>query len=123
MRVRFCLLWAVVAFAVTTSAVSAQSGGAAVQPAASTPAQLLQPQALAPLLAPVNLQRDAALQHANNGTQLQPVLAPRRGQGFGLMIAGGALFVAGLLVGGSAGAVMDLAGAGIGAYGLYLYFR
>jgi hypothetical protein len=46
-----------------------------------------------------------------------------RGGGMGYMIAGGALFVAGLLAGGDAGTVLILAGAGIGAYGLYLHFR
>src|SRR5688500_6580166 len=46
-----------------------------------------------------------------------------RRDGFGMMIGGGALFVAGLLVGGDAGTLMALAGGGVGAYGLYLYFR
>lgn len=45
------------------------------------------------------------------------------GSGTGYMIAGAALFVAGLLVDGDAGTVLILAGAGIGAYGLYLHFR
>ena len=53
----------------------------------------------------------------------QPALATSRGTGMGLMIAGGALFVAGLLVEGDAGTVLVLTGAGIGAYGLYLHFR
>lgn len=46
-----------------------------------------------------------------------------RGGDFAYMIAGGALFVAGLLVGGDAGTILVLAGAGIGAYGIYLHFR
>lgn len=46
-----------------------------------------------------------------------------RGSGTGYMIAGAALFVAGLLVEGDAGTILVLAGAGIGAYGLYLHFR
>jgi hypothetical protein len=45
------------------------------------------------------------------------------GPGVGLMIAGAGLFVAGLIVGDDAGTVLAVAGAGIGAYGLYLYFR
>lgn len=53
----------------------------------------------------------------------QPVMAAR-GQGVGLMIAGLALFVAGLVIDDNdAGTVLVIAGAGIGAYGLYLYFR
>jgi hypothetical protein len=39
------------------------------------------------------------------------------------MFVGGALFVAGLLAGGDAGTLLVVAGAGIGAYGLYLYLR
>jgi hypothetical protein len=49
-------------------------------------------------------------------------IAQSRGTGTGLIIAGGALFVAGLLVGDDAGTVLAVAGAAIGAYGLYLYF-
>jgi hypothetical protein len=52
----------------------------------------------------------------------QPAMASRGG-GMGYMIAGAALFVAGILVDGDAGTVLVLAGAGIGAYGLYLHFR
>lgn len=46
-----------------------------------------------------------------------------KGESVTFMIVGGALFAAGLIAGGDAGTVMVLAGAGIGAYGLYLYFR
>ena len=52
---------------------------------------------------------------------MQPMVS--RGGGMGYMIAGGALFVAGLLVDGDAGTILVLSGAGIGAYGLYLHFR
>jgi hypothetical protein len=45
------------------------------------------------------------------------------GQSVALMIAGGALFVAGAIVGGDAGTLLMVGGAGIGAYGIYLYFR
>ena len=40
-----------------------------------------------------------------------------------LMIVGGALIVTGLLVGSDAAPILDLAGAGIGGYGLYLYLQ
>jgi hypothetical protein len=53
---------------------------------------------------------------------LEPAMQ-RGGSGVGYMIAGAALFVAGLLVEGDAGTVLVLAGAGIGAYGLYVHFR
>ena len=40
-----------------------------------------------------------------------------------LMIVGGALIVTGLIVGDDASTILYLAGAGIGAYGLYLYLQ
>lgn len=57
--------------------------------------------------------------------EAQPALmaARPRGTGTGLIIAGGALFVAGLLIGDDAGTVLAVTGAAIGAYGLYLYFQ
>lgn len=51
----------------------------------------------------------------------QPVMQ-RRGSGMPYMVAGGALLVAGLLIGGDAGTLVAVGGAVIGAYGLYLYF-
>ena len=53
---------------------------------------------------------------------IEPVMI-NRGGGMGYMLAGAALFVAGLVVDGDAGTIMVLAGAGIGAYGLYVHFR
>lgn len=46
-----------------------------------------------------------------------------RGQASALMIAGAALFVAGLIIEDDAGTVVAVAGAAIGAYGLYLYLE
>ena len=46
-----------------------------------------------------------------------------RAPGATLMIIGGAGIVAGILVGGSGGAILILGGVGLGAYGLYLYTR
>ena len=53
----------------------------------------------------------------------QPVLAGARGQSVALMVAGGALFVAGAIVGSDAGTLLMVGGAVVGAYGIYLYFR
>lgn len=53
---------------------------------------------------------------------IEPAIAGHR-SGTPYMIAGAALFLAGILIDNSAGTVLELAGAGIGAYGLYLYFR
>jgi len=62
-------------------------------------------------------QRNAAAKQPN-----QPVLAAR-GESVALMVAGGALFVAGAIVGGDAGTLLMVGGAVVGAYGVYLYFR
>jgi hypothetical protein len=79
--------------------------------------QRLLPEGTATLLAPASAE-------ATKSADGQPaLLAQRRGSGTGLIIAGGALFVAGLLVGGDAGTVLAVTGAAIGAYGLYLYFQ
>lgn len=53
---------------------------------------------------------------------IEPVMISR-GSGMGYMLAGAALFIAGLVVDGDAGTIMVLTGAGIGAYGLYVHFR
>lgn len=54
---------------------------------------------------------------------IEPVMAGHR-SGTPYIIAGAALFVAGILIAnGGASTVLELAGAGIGAYGLYLYFQ
>src|SRR4051812_42559910 len=112
MYVRSSLILTVAAIVMMSSSASAQSAAPAASPATNTPAQMLQPRAVSPLFVPANLHEEAALQHAAMPAQPQPAMVRHRGQGFGLMIAGGALFVAGLLTGGSAGTVMDLAGAG-----------
>ncbi|MBX6364708.1 MAG: hypothetical protein IRZ00_12640 [Gemmatimonadetes bacterium] len=57
---------------------------------------------------------------------MEPTLsraATSNGPGIALMAAGGALFVAGAIVGGDAGTLLMVGGAGIGAYGIYIYLR
>lgn len=46
----------------------------------------------------------------------------RNDRGLPYMIAGGVLFVAGAIAGGDAGTILMLGGAGIGAYGTFVYF-
>jgi hypothetical protein len=58
----------------------------------------------------------------------QPILAgvqqrPRVGQSKALMIVGGAALVAGLIIGGDAGALLAVGGAVVGLYGLYQFVR
>ncbi len=80
--------------------------------------QRLMPDNAATLLAPAQ----AEIQNNEAQPTMKAAAAPS-GSGTGLMIAGGALFVAGLIVGGDAGTLLAVTGAAIGAYGLYLYFR
>ena len=122
MKGRF--LWIAVCFGLAPAALHAQS--------ASTEPQPSEPKAAAPSLRdqlmppPAQLMVTAPVIAESKSTQpavAQPVMA-NGGSGVGYMIAGAALFVAGLLVDNSdAGTVLVLAGAGIGAYGLYLHFR
>ncbi len=46
---------------------------------------------------------------------------PSRGSGVGLMILGGAALITGAIIGGSAGTIIAVGGAGVGLYGLYVY--
>lgn len=85
-----------------------------VKPTATLQERLI-PESTVKLLAPAE-----ATINAEDNEPAQPALP--RGSGTGLIIAGGALFVAGLIVGGDAGTLMAVTGAAIGAYGLYLYF-
>ena len=101
------------AAALASARLSAGDTRASEVPA--TPARQLAPSASL-LLVPIAVTAPAATEF------VQPAALTRR-DGFGMMIGGGALFVAGLLVGGDAGTIMALAGGGVGAYGLYLYFR
>jgi len=59
---------------------------------------------------------------AGSASAAPAVLAPSA-QSRAFMVAGAALFLAGIIAGGDAGAVLMLGGAGIGAYGVYLHFR
>jgi hypothetical protein len=50
-----------------------------------------------------------------------PQVRNRRGVPF--MIAGGAMFLAGAIIGDDGGTILVLGGIGVGAYGAYIYFR
>jgi hypothetical protein len=114
-------VWPLLLLLVTAlpGAVSAQEAPAAPPAEDSKPTmqQRLMPENTVKLLAP------APAVAVTEAEDTQPLMMQRRGSGVGLMIAGGALFVAGLIVGDDAGTVLAVTGAAIGAYGLYLYFR
>lgn len=62
--------------------------------------------------------------HMNRGEAVDaPALQEIRSRGaVPLMAAGGALFIAGLLIGDDLGTLLSVGGAVVGAYGVYLYF-
>jgi hypothetical protein len=68
-------------------------------------------------------QRAAAPAPAVHADLLAPERFSSRAPGATLMIIGGASVVAGILIGGSGGALLILGGVGVGAYGFYLYTR
>jgi hypothetical protein len=78
----------------------------------------LMPEATTTLLAPASAEATKAIESNSETAAMMP-----RGAGTGLIIAGGALFIAGLIIGGDAGTVLAVGGAAVGAYGLYQYFR
>lgn len=80
--------------------------------------QRLVPEGTAQLLAPAPADR---IEKAEEQPAILATRPPGRGTGY--IIAGGALFVAGLLIGDDAGTIVAVAGAAVGAYGLYLYFQ
>ena len=56
-------------------------------------------------------------------TNALPAQRNSQGQPKALMIVGGAAFIAGALIGDTAGTAIMIGGAGIGLYGLYLYLQ
>lgn len=118
-RLTFALALAIAALPGMLHAQSATPEPAAAQTSEprSLRDQLMPAGAAAAVTAPAVVEAEAtALQPS------QPVMQ-NRGAGVGYMIAGAALFVAGLLIEGDAGTFVAVAGAAVGAYGLYLHFR
>jgi hypothetical protein len=114
-----CLLAAVVSalLASTANVARAQSATPAVSAAAP----------VGPTLGAARLAADAQMTVLGADERLEPGNPFRNTAGFGqpeaLMIVGGAAFLAGALIGGDAGTIVMVGGAGIGLYGLYLYLQ
>lgn len=124
MRIRTSLFF--VLFLAAAPAAFAQDAQLAQQEPATQPVpqqptlqERLMPAHAATLMAP-GVTEDARMSAVES--DVASTLAQSRGAGTGLIIAGGALFIAGLLIGDDAGTVLAVAGAAVGAYGLYLYF-
>ena len=115
MRNRICALLFLIALPTVLTAQQPAPANES-EPSKPTVQERLMPENTAKLLAPVTTVASDEEEPA------QPAVAAR-GAGVGLMIAGGALFVAGLIIGDDAGTVLAVTGAAIGAYGLYQYFR
>jgi len=112
-----------IAFALATmpGMVQAQSAQQQVPAAETATAPSLRDQ-LMPTGAAAALAAPAVAAESDVMQPNQPVMQ-RRGSGAGFMIAGAALFIGGLLIGGDAGTAVAVAGAAVGAYGLYIYFQ
>ena len=63
-----------------------------------------------------------ALGEAPEPTPPAPQSRARNQRGVPLMVAGGVLLVAGAIAGGDAGTLLIVGGAGVGAWGAYVYF-
>jgi hypothetical protein len=115
-RLTIAMAFALVTLPGMLQAQSVQQAPAAQTAPAPSLRDQLMPSGTAALTAPAVTSDNETLQPN------QPVMQ-RRGAGTGLMIAGAALFIGGLLIGGDAGTAVAVAGAAIGAYGLYVYFQ
>lgn len=117
---------------ITSEALGGEPSGAA-----PSVARMLRPGPTAPLLRPRSAMllpgtppgSAAAITRvempADGLAPASPALEPAGGnrRGIPFMAAGGALFLAGAIIGGGAGTIVMVAGAGIGAYGVFLYLR
>ena len=67
----------------------------------------------------------AVTERVDSQASLTVLQQPRRpfGQAEALMIIGGAALLAGAIIGGDAGTIVMLGGAGVGLYGLYLFLQ
>ena len=104
--------------------VSGQVTGIASDPGAqeTTPvAERFGPSASSALMM-LSVDRPAAERAEESTRPLAPGFQVRNRRGVPYMVAGGILFVAGAIAGGDAGGLLMLGGAGVGAYGAYIYY-
>jgi hypothetical protein len=113
--------WIITA-ALALALLGATRASAQLAPAPSVVAQAAPAAPRGPILA------DAAIAprlHLSGADEADATAAARRpfGTSQTLMIVGGATLLAGAIIGGDAGTIMMVGGAGIGLYGLYLFLR
>ena len=119
--------------AVTASAVSASADSAAPTTTV-VPVAAEEPQHAAAAVGPTVASASVAVRATDVEPQQQraatseptnalPAARHSQGQPKTLMIVGGAAFLAGALIGDTAGTAIMIGGAGVGLYGLYLYLQ
>lgn len=108
---------AVLALAIAVSRPAAAQGPAPVSAAAPATA----PVSYAPTLAATRLGYSVADQTPLEVNASAARMGRREGRAFALV--GGAAVIAGILIGGDAGTVIAIGGAGLGLYGLYIWQR
>ena len=117
LRVRCFVLLA----ALIVASALARPGSAAAQAVAPSPVLTAPATSLGPTLAAahVSLSTEEAAPLAMNASAYR--MGRREGRVFALV--GGAAVIAGVLIGGDAGTVIAIGGAGLGLYGLYIWQR
>jgi hypothetical protein len=98
------------------AAASQSSTSAGVSTAAAALALVTAPSAF------IGLDWSTEVRGASGRTPRVELPQVRNRRGIPFMIAGGAMFLAGAIVGGDGGTLLLLGGVGVGAYGAYVYF-
>jgi hypothetical protein len=93
---------------------------ASQEPSAISAVTVLSPASTQPLLPGSAWQYEARIAEVHEPVFELPQVRNRRGIPW--MIAGGALFLAGAIIGDDGGTLLILGGIGAGAYGAYVYF-
>lgn len=103
--------------------VAAQVADRSTEVGPAAPTAVSAAERLRPTMASATLIPGISFAAADVDELERSVLYQRRSSGIPLMAAGAVLFFAGAIIGDDAGTVLMLGGAGVAAYGVYLYFR
>ena len=103
--------------AVTSDSAQSASAAVAAGPTLASASVAVRPAAERPVVVVRTATTEAAVPNA-----LPPAGSSNR-NATTLMIVGGAAFIAGAIIGDTAGTIIMVGGAGVGLYGLYLYLQ
>ena len=110
-----------------TDSIAVLTTGAerSASPATAVSTQVVPAQAAPALsLAPTRENAAAGLRLRTDGFAPMPVPSPgKNSENTALMIVGGAALIVGSIIGGDAGSLIMIGGAGVGLYGLWQYLR